>query len=191
MPDHDLLSVYTMSADGSDVRRVATLTDWPIPPGWAVLMTRGGRRRSGFAASPGRRTERRFSSTRNSLDAASTRRASSSSTWMGPMSCGCGLLVRIVSMAFADAAWSPDGSRIAVLADRERKLRARGNPRPMVVMTVAPDGTDMRVLATGSVGTGVRDHGAATDPAAGRPCRVHGGGCGVQPARQSRVGPGL
>lgn len=153
-PYRDLLSVYTMSADGSDVRRVATLPDWPIPPSrvpddtwwptWVWIRS--------FAWSP--------DGSKILIDARLSARPELP-PGLFVVDVEGSDVVRLPSRvwAIADASWSPDGSRIAVLADRERKLRARGNPRPMVVLTVAPDGTDVRVLATGSVGTGVRTTG--------------------------------
>ncbi len=59
------------------------------------------------------------------------------------------------------AAWAPDGSRIAV--------RAAGNPTPngaVVLYTMAPDGTDVRVLVRGGLGM-VAEHSGYQDAEAG------------------------
>ena len=156
-PDRDLLSVYTIAADGSDIRRAATLTDWPIPPSrvpddtwrptWVWIRS--------FAWSPdGSKIliDARLSARPETLPGLFVVDVDRSDVRRLPID-------RSRVWDIADASWSPDGSRLAVLADRERKLRARGNTRPMVVLTVAPDGTDLRVLATGSVGAGVKTTG--------------------------------
>ena len=60
--------------------------------------------------------------------------------------------------SYAAAAWSPDGTRIAVLADAEHEDQwafdcdytdavMEGLPRPLMLFTMAADGTDMQVLA--------------------------------------------
>ena len=60
--------------------------------------------------------------------------------------------------SYEAAAWSPDGSRIAVLADVDPKHRAiygcdntqaamDGYPRGLILFTMAPDGSDVRLLA--------------------------------------------
>ena len=58
---------------------------------------------------------------------------------------------------YAAAAWSPDGTRIAILADAEHEyqrafscdyteLTMEDIPRRVILFTMAPDGTDVRVL---------------------------------------------
>ena len=62
----------------------------------------------------------------------------------------------------AAAAWAPDGSRIAV--------RAAGNPTPngaVVLYTMAPDGTDVRVLVRGGLGM-VAEHSGYQDAEASK-----------------------
>ena len=62
----------------------------------------------------------------------------------------------------AAAAWSPDGSRIAV--------RAAGNPTPngeVVLYTMAPDGSDVRVLVRGGLAM-VAEHSGYQDAEAGK-----------------------
>ena len=62
----------------------------------------------------------------------------------------------------AAAAWAPDGSRIAV--------RAAGNPTPngeVVLYTMAPDGSDVRVLVRGGLAM-VAEHSGYEDAAAGK-----------------------
>ena len=60
------------------------------------------------------------------------------------------------------AAWAPDGSRLAV--------RAAGNPTPngaVVLYTMAPDGSDVRVLVRGGLAM-VAEHSGYQDAAAGK-----------------------
>ena len=60
------------------------------------------------------------------------------------------------------AAWAPDGSRVAV--------RAAGNPTPngeVVLYTMAPDGSDVRVLVRGGLAM-VAEHSGYQDAEAGR-----------------------
>ena len=62
----------------------------------------------------------------------------------------------------AAAAWAPDGSRIAV--------RAAGNPTPngaVVLYTMAPDGSDVRVLVRGGLAM-VAEHSGYQDAEAGK-----------------------
>lgn len=62
----------------------------------------------------------------------------------------------------AAAAWAPDGSRIAV--------RAAGNPTPngeVVLYTMAPDGTDVRVLVRGGLAM-VAEHSRYQDAEVGK-----------------------
>ena len=56
--------------------------------------------------------------------------------------------------SYAAVAWSPDGTQVAVLADLDVAMVGcdstdsdrEGMPRPMVLFTTAPDGTDVEVL---------------------------------------------
>ena len=62
----------------------------------------------------------------------------------------------------AAAAWAPDGSRVAV--------RAAGNPTPngaVALYTMAPDGSDVRVLVRGGLAM-VAEHSGYQDAAAGK-----------------------
>lgn len=64
------------------------------------------------------------------------------------------------------AAWAPDGSRIAV--------RAAGNPTPngeVVLYTMAPDGSDVRVLVRGGLGMVAANSGYENAEAAKAACR--------------------
>ena len=155
-PDGDRLAAYTIAADGSDAQRVVTLPGWIPHPGedisrssptqvWipTVAWSPDGSRILIDEDTDGNEKSRigLYVASVDGSDIVRLR-VTSPNVW-----------------AFANAAWSPDGSRIAVIADLERKVRARGSYRPMVVLTMRADGTDVRVLATGSVGSGVQATG--------------------------------
>ena len=74
---------------------------------------------------------------------------------------------------FTAAAWSPDGSRIAVVADiYDQSRREYHRERQIVVLSIAPDGSDVRVLANGSLTSGLVSTGLSQSepPVPGSAC---------------------
>ncbi len=129
-PDGDDVALYTIAADGSDLRRLTTIEDWPwhLPPrtqepkpanawiptvawssdGSRILFTCGG-----WVCVV-------------SLDGSAVGRS--------PLS--------LVAKPMA-AAWSPDGSRIAVIRLEDPNPN---RPQSVTLYTMAPDGSEVRSL---------------------------------------------
>ena len=139
-PDGNKVALYTIAADGTDAQRVTTISGWHprygvaepsrawietvawSPDGSKILYSCDGicvvdaDDAPVHEASPARET----SSAEGEVSPAPTRRAE----------------MRPTFLAGDVAAWSPDGSRIAILNTAHPHLR-----------TVAPDGSDVRLLA--------------------------------------------
>ena len=132
-PDGDEVALYTIAADGTDVHRVTTITGWWHLPGEDPDPTQA---RVAVAWSPDGRH------ILYSCD---------------PAICVVDLEGRLVGEAplappyyygegVSLAAWSPDGARIALVSPAGQ-LKNRIDPSDSVVLyTMAPDGTDLRLL---------------------------------------------
>ena len=163
-PDGDRLAVYTIATDGSDTRRVVTLPGWIPHPGHDISKSSPAQVWIPTVAwSP--------DGSKILVDEdIDLNLKSPLGLYVADVDESDLVRLRVASPrihAFAAAAWSPDGSRIAIVADHTWKPRNSRNPRPMVVLTVAPDGTDVQVLAMGSIGTGLQAVGLRrTEPPA-------------------------
>lgn len=132
-PDGETVALFTMAVDGTDAQRVTTIEgwqprDWEPDPSRAWIDT--------VAWSPdGSMVLYRCG-------------------WLycvvtpDGMPIGKSPVIPGVHSEFSAASWAPDSSRIAVSGDSEPVL----NPGDIVVYTMAPDGSDVRVVVRGGLG---------------------------------------
>ena len=153
-PDGDGVALYTIAADGTDAQRVTTIEGWrrvaaagrfrepddELDPAWAFIET--------VAWSPS--GEHILYTCDPTICVVS----------LDGTPVGQAPVAPIAEKRVLVAAWSPDGSRIA--------LTHPELPHPMVLYTMAPDGTDVQVLVEmGDVGL-VAAQASAEDAAASR-----------------------
>ena len=153
-PDGDGVALYTIAADGTDAQRVTTIEGWrrvaaagrfrepddELDPAWAFIET--------VAWSPS--GEHILHTCDPTICVVS----------LDGTPVGQAPVAPIAEKRVLVAAWSPDGSRIA--------LTHPELPHPMVLYTMAPDGTDVQVLVEmGDVGL-VAAQASAEDAAASR-----------------------
>ena len=151
--DGRTVAIYTMAADGTDERRVTTIPEvvWDpdtpdrvyirtlewSPDGSKILFIENRELAENDCSSP----------TKQGVYVVGTD---------GSGLVGLGISEPSVYL-YAAAAWSPDGTRIAILADAEHEyqrafscdyteLTMEDIPRRVILFTMAPDGTDVRVL---------------------------------------------
>ncbi len=139
-------ALYSIAADGTDERQLTTIDGWSrkrtgehlvldraigtvawSPDGSKIL----------FILNPS--VGRRWAFPRNAMyvvDADGSRRVQLE-------------LLRPPYLRYRAAAWSPDGSRIAVVAEPVPPRESISEPYPIVLLSVAADGADVRVLAEG------------------------------------------
>ena len=136
------VGVYTSAPDGSDAQRVAKITGWDwdfravdflaigsvawSPDGSKILFTVNPYRRYGRALAV------------HVVNADGTGGTPMAWRWPEDFEPRAG-------------AWAPDGTRLAIVAEwvPNKESYAPFSVRPVVVLSMAPDGTDIRVLAQG------------------------------------------